>query len=64
MIKVKRKMIILQIILKVRFGLLKGRFGKWFVKPQHVVLKIYSESQCEQQGVELGVINSIFNKSL
>ena len=52
-----------QIVLKVRFAVLKGCFGRKFVKPQHVILKIFSESQCEQQGVELGIFNSIFDKS-
>ncbi|XP_063695421.1 uncharacterized protein LOC134826848 [Bolinopsis microptera] len=52
-----------EIILKARFGVMNGFYGGKFVRSQHVVLKIFSESQCEQHGMELKVINSIFNKS-
>ena len=52
-----------QIILKARFGVMNGCYGGKFVRSQHVVLKVFSESQCEQHGMELEVINSIFNKS-
>ncbi|XP_063674361.1 uncharacterized protein LOC134811457 [Bolinopsis microptera] len=48
-----------EIVLKIRFNLLGGCFG---VQCQHVVLKIFSESQSEQQGVEMGIINSISDK--
>jgi len=42
---------------------MNGCYGGKFVRSQHVVLKVFSESQCEQHGMELEVINSIFNKS-
>jgi len=49
-----------EILVKVRFSLLGGTV----VRPQHVVLKIFSDCQSEQQGVELGIINSITDKKM
>ena len=49
---------VFQILLRVQFSLLGG-FG---IQSQHFVLKIFSESQSEQQGIELGIFNSISDK--
>jgi hypothetical protein len=55
-----RKLNYFQILVKVRFSVLGGTL----VRPQHVVLKIFSDCQSEQQGVELGIINSITDKKM